>query len=99
MLCIFCLASLVRLIHFAFLFFRSNVQLFEDANVNRMEEALNLFQEVANSKWFVTTSIILFLNKRDLFEEKVRDLLDLFLVMGVADCVFLVIFCSFRRCL
>lgn len=36
-----------------------------------MEEALNLFDEICNSKWFKQTSMILFLNKRDLFEKKI----------------------------
>jgi len=44
--------------------------LFEDDVTNRITEALNLFEETINSRWFVDTSIILFLNKRDLFEEK-----------------------------
>ncbi len=35
-----------------------------------MEEALNLFDEIANSDYFVRASIILFLNKIDLLEEK-----------------------------
>ena len=45
---------------------------FEDATQNRMVEALTLFKEISNSKWFVDTSMILFLNKRDLFETKVK---------------------------
>ncbi len=36
-----------------------------------MVEALNLFEEICNSRWFRDTSIILFLNKRDIFAEKV----------------------------
>ena len=44
--------------------------LLEDKHTNRMEEARNLFEEIANSRWFQEVSIILFLNKRDLFEEK-----------------------------
>uniref|UniRef100_A0A7S2W737 Uncharacterized protein n=1 Tax=Mucochytrium quahogii TaxID=96639 RepID=A0A7S2W737_9STRA len=44
--------------------------LYEDNNVNRMDEAVILFDEICNSKWFVKTSMILFLNKRDLFREK-----------------------------
>ncbi|KAJ3369727.1 hypothetical protein AMAG_06540 [Allomyces macrogynus ATCC 38327] len=44
--------------------------LIEDENVNRMHEALNLFESICNSRWFVDTSIILFLNKIDLFKEK-----------------------------
>ncbi|SAM08272.1 hypothetical protein [Absidia glauca] len=42
----------------------------EDSNVNRLQEALTLFDSICNSKWFVKTSIILFLNKIDLFAEK-----------------------------
>jgi len=45
---------------------------FEDETTNRMTEALTLFDEIANSRWFEKTSIILFLNKRDLFAEKIR---------------------------
>ena len=44
----------------------------EDATVNRMVEALDLFEEVSNSKWFQKTNMILFLNKRDLFMEKIK---------------------------
>ena len=45
--------------------------LYEDNTQNRMVESLNLFHEICNSKWFENTDIILFLNKRDLFEEKI----------------------------
>lgn len=45
--------------------------LYEDENMNRMEETLNLFDEICNSRWFRNTAIILFLNKRDMFEEKI----------------------------
>lgn len=38
--------------------------------MNRMEEAMTLFESVANSRWFTKTSIILFLNKIDLFRAK-----------------------------
>lgn len=44
--------------------------LVEDETVNRMQEALTLFDSICNSKWFVKTSIILFLNKIDIFKEK-----------------------------
>ena len=46
--------------------------LFEDETKNRLDEALELFQQISNSKWFADTSLILFLNKKDLFEKKVR---------------------------
>jgi len=45
--------------------------LYEDDKTNRMTEALNLFEEICNSRWFRDTSMILFLNKRDLFAEKI----------------------------
>lgn len=44
--------------------------LLEDETVNRMQEALTLFDSICNSRWFVKTSIILFLNKIDRFKEK-----------------------------
>jgi hypothetical protein len=50
--------------------------LYEDENTNRIVEALNLFEEICNSRWFRETSMILFLNKRDLFQDKVRPLSD-----------------------
>ncbi|KAG8947852.1 guanine nucleotide-binding protein subunit alpha [Tulasnella sp. 424] len=46
--------------------------LYEDETVNRMAEALTLFDAVANSRWFTKSSIILFLNKIDLLQEKMR---------------------------
>ncbi|ETO06615.1 G Protein, Alpha subunit family member (gpa-3) [Reticulomyxa filosa] len=46
--------------------------LFEDEVTNRVVEAIHLFDDICNSSWFVKTSIILFLNKRDLFMEKIH---------------------------
>jgi guanine nucleotide-binding protein G(i) subunit alpha len=46
--------------------------LFEDDQTNRIDEALSLFEEICNSKWFRDTSMILFLNKRDIFEKKIK---------------------------
>jgi GTPase SAR1 family protein len=45
--------------------------LYEDENVNRMTEALTLFDEICNSRWFKRTSMLLFLNKCDLFADKI----------------------------
>jgi len=44
--------------------------LYEDKTQNRLVEAVDLFDEICNSKWFHETSMILFLNKRDLFHTK-----------------------------
>mmetsp|Transcript_6665 Transcript_6665/g.8771 ORF Transcript_6665/g.8771 Transcript_6665/m.8771 type:complete len:357 (-) Transcript_6665:257-1327(-) len=45
--------------------------LFEDASTNRMVEAIELFAEICNNRYFHNSSMILFLNKRDLFAEKI----------------------------
>ncbi|CEP19171.1 hypothetical protein [Parasitella parasitica] len=44
--------------------------LLEEGRQNRMLESLVVFESVINSRWFVRTSIILFLNKIDLFKAK-----------------------------
>jgi len=49
-----------------------DLKLFEDEKMNRMEETLNLFDEICNSRWFHDTAIILFLNKCDVFEVKIK---------------------------
>ncbi|XP_007553239.1 guanine nucleotide-binding protein G(o) subunit alpha-like [Poecilia latipinna] len=36
-----------------------------------MHESLKLFDSICNNKWFNDTAIILFLNKKDLFENKI----------------------------
>ncbi|XP_037102328.1 guanine nucleotide-binding protein G(i) subunit alpha isoform X1 [Syngnathus acus] len=43
----------------------------EDEEMNRMHESMKLFDSICNNKWFTDTSIILFLNKKDLFEQKI----------------------------
>ncbi|KAJ9104608.1 Glucosamine-phosphate N-acetyltransferase-like protein [Naganishia friedmannii] len=45
-------------------------KLYEDETVNRLLEALTLFESICNSRWFIRTSIILFLNKIDIFRDK-----------------------------
>ncbi|KAJ7747418.1 guanine nucleotide binding protein, alpha subunit [Mycena maculata] len=42
----------------------------EERRVNRMRESLYLFESVINSRWFLRTSVILFLNKIDVFKRK-----------------------------
>ena len=43
----------------------------EDESVNRMKESLKLFSTICNIKWFLKASMLLFLNKKDVFEEKI----------------------------
>ena len=44
--------------------------LLEVSTINRMEESLTLFGSIVNSAWFTRTSIVLFLNKIDIFRKK-----------------------------
>lgn len=46
--------------------------LFEDETTNRMIESMQLFSSICNSSWFINTAMILFLNKKDLFAEKIQ---------------------------
>jgi len=46
--------------------------LVEDKDANQMQEALMLFDTISNSQWFLQTSMILFLNKTDLFKQKIH---------------------------
>lgn len=46
--------------------------LYEDDSVNCLEEALNLFEEISCNRWLSHINIILFLNKVDLFKEKIE---------------------------
>jgi len=46
-------------------------KLCEDTKVNRMHEALELFEEICNNHYFRDSAMVLFLNKRDLFADKI----------------------------
>lgn len=46
--------------------------LYEDMTQNRMVEAIELFDEICNLEWFRETAMLLFLNKMDLFEMKIK---------------------------
>jgi hypothetical protein len=45
----------------------------EDNQTNRMHESLKVFKDISNNKWFFKTPIILFLNKKDIFEKKIKE--------------------------
>ncbi len=49
-----------------------NLVLREDNQQNRLKEALELFKSIWNNRWLRTISVILFLNKQDLLEEKIK---------------------------
>lgn len=42
----------------------------EEPRQNRLLESFQLWESVINSKWFLRTSIVLFLNKKDIFRKK-----------------------------
>lgn len=46
--------------------------LFEQTDMNRMQESLNLFEEMVNHDEFMDSGMILFLNKSDLFKRKLK---------------------------
>jgi len=46
--------------------------LYEDGVTNRMHESLDLFEEICNCRWFRKSAIMLFLNKDDIFREKIK---------------------------
>jgi GTPase SAR1 family protein len=46
---------------------------YEDDTTNRMKESLLLFDEICNLKYFLDTSMILLLNKTDLFGQKIKE--------------------------
>jgi len=47
-------------------------QLYEDEKENRLHESIRVFDNIINNKYFANSTIILFMNKIDLFEDKVR---------------------------
>ncbi|KAG1935986.1 guanine nucleotide-binding protein subunit alpha-13-like [Pimephales promelas] len=47
--------------------------LMEDRQTNRLTESLNIFETIVNNRVFANVSIILFLNKTDLLEDKVQN--------------------------
>uniref|UniRef100_A0A4X2LLZ2 Uncharacterized protein n=1 Tax=Vombatus ursinus TaxID=29139 RepID=A0A4X2LLZ2_VOMUR len=44
----------------------------EDEEMNRMHQSMKLFDNICNNRWLSGTSIILFLNKKGLSEEKLK---------------------------
>ncbi|CAK5279648.1 unnamed protein product [Mycena citricolor] len=46
--------------------------LIEDRDANQMQDAMTIWDSICHSQWFKQTSIILFLNKDDLFERKIQ---------------------------
>jgi len=49
-----------------------DLTLYEDETTKRMHESLLLYEEICNSKYFQKAKIVLFLNKDDIFREKIK---------------------------
>jgi len=47
--------------------------MFEDEEKNSMVDSIELFKQICNNEWFKDTAMILFLNKKDLFAEKIQE--------------------------
>ena len=45
--------------------------MYEDEDSKRVLDALDLFDDICNSKWFCNTNVVLYLNKLDIFNDKV----------------------------
>jgi len=46
--------------------------LYEDEKENRLKESIRVFESICNNKAFINTAMILFLNKNDLFADKIQ---------------------------
>lgn len=46
--------------------------LYEDNTVNRLEEEIDLWHQIVNSKWMTDSSILVYFNKLDVFKRKVQ---------------------------
>ncbi|GAA5971123.1 hypothetical protein JCM11641_004152 [Rhodosporidiobolus odoratus] len=64
--------SEVQVLIFVIAISEFNQMLYEDESVSRIVEATTLWGSIASSKWFINTSIVLFLNKTDLFQHKLH---------------------------
>lgn len=49
-----------------------DLKCYEDDSTPRMNESLQLFEEICNNKYFTNTPIVLLLNKDDVFREKIK---------------------------
>ena len=70
--------------------------MFEDSSQNRMQESLALFETILGYPWFQEASSILFLNKYDLFEEKVgKSHLSDYFPQYEGTCILLIVSCMY----
>ena len=58
--------------YYLFIFWHTIQVLVEDGSTNRMMESINLFGQMCDHPCFTETNMILFLNKKDLFADKLK---------------------------
>uniref|UniRef100_A0A2C9K4A6 Uncharacterized protein n=1 Tax=Biomphalaria glabrata TaxID=6526 RepID=A0A2C9K4A6_BIOGL len=46
--------------------------LIDEPSLNRLEESLKMFSQISNNRFFIKSTMILFLNKLDLFQDKIK---------------------------
>jgi len=46
--------------------------MYEDQKTNRIQDSMDQFSETINNKWFIDTPIVLFFNKQDVLEDKLK---------------------------
>jgi len=61
----------VNLLIFVVAIDQYNQKMFEDKTKNRITDSLELFENIASNKWFKDKDIVLFLNRSDLFKQKI----------------------------
>ncbi|KDE02377.1 guanine nucleotide binding protein (G protein), alpha, other [Microbotryum lychnidis-dioicae p1A1 Lamole] len=62
----------VNIVFFVVAISEFNQTLREDETINRVSEACVLFESISNSRWFIRSGLLLFLNKIDLLESKLQ---------------------------
>jgi len=50
-----------------------NEKMWEDSDKNRMVDSLELFKNICNSRWFKDSAMIVFMNKWDLFQKRIKE--------------------------
>jgi len=64
----------VNLLIFVVAIDQYNQKMFEDNSKNRITDSLELFENIASNKWFKDKDIVLFLNRSDLFKQKIQNI-------------------------
>jgi len=63
----------VNLLIFVVAIDQYNQKMYEDKTKNRITDSLELFENISSNKWFKDKDIVLFLNRSDLFKQKIQN--------------------------